>query len=81
MKIKMQSNLVAFGSPRIAGEVIECDFNDRDTQYLLANHFATVEYTPSADADEFESADEEETADEEIADIFGGDNDTVAEVK
>lgn len=77
MKIKMQSNLVAFGAPRIAGEVIECDFNDRDTQYLLANHFATVEYAPSAVA----SSDEEAAVDEEIADIFGDDDDAVAEVK
>lgn len=62
MKIVIKKGIVAFKRALTEGEIVECDFNDRDTQYLLLNHFAV----PYIDESIFSN----DAADEELADTF-----------
>jgi hypothetical protein len=57
MQIKMKKGMVAFGKARVAGEVVDCDFDNRDTQYLLVNHYAEVVIDGGSLIDDEELAD------------------------
>lgn len=57
MQIKMKKGMVAFGKARIVGEVVDCDFDNRDTQYLLVNHYAEVVIDGGSLIDDEELAD------------------------
>jgi hypothetical protein len=68
MQIKMKKSLVAFGKARVAGEVVDCDFDNRDTQYLLVNHYAEVVIDGGSLIDDEELADK-------VKQQFDGDSD------
>lgn len=77
MQIKMKKSMVAFGKARVAGEVVECDFDNRDTQYLLVNHYAEVVIDGGSLIDDEELADKvKQQFDNDSDNDSGNDNDS-----